>query len=66
MIAGEGFPTSIMLGPNTRAWRLDEVEAWLASRPMARKIVNPMSAEAKAKRAEVAAAKKAVRQKEAA
>jgi predicted DNA-binding transcriptional regulator AlpA len=41
MIEGENFPTGIMLGPNTRAWRLDLVEAWLAARPTARKIVNP-------------------------
>ena len=30
-----------MIGSNTRAWRVDEVEPWLASRPSARKAVPP-------------------------
>ena len=29
------FPDPIQLGPNTVAWRRDEVESWLASRPRA-------------------------------
>jgi predicted DNA-binding transcriptional regulator AlpA len=33
LIDREGFPVGIWLGSNTRAWRLDEVEAWLANRP---------------------------------
>ena len=37
LIETEGFPEGIMIGPNTRAWRLDDVEEWLASRPTARK-----------------------------
>jgi predicted DNA-binding transcriptional regulator AlpA len=48
MIAAENFPTGVMLGKNTRAWRLDEVEAWLATRPTARKIVNPRRAKEEA------------------
>ena len=32
-IKREGFPPGILLGPNTRAWPEDEIEAWLASRP---------------------------------
>lgn len=32
-----GFPPGQLLGPNTRAWREDEVEIWLASRPTAPK-----------------------------
>ena len=28
-----GFPAGVLLGPNTRAWRADEVEQWLAGRP---------------------------------
>lgn len=32
-IEQEGFPRGLMLGPNTRAWRESDVEAWLASRP---------------------------------
>jgi predicted DNA-binding transcriptional regulator AlpA len=32
-IEREGFPAGFNLGPNTRAWREADVEAWLASRP---------------------------------
>jgi Prophage CP4-57 regulatory protein (AlpA) len=28
-----GFPQPIALGKNRVAWRLDEIEAWIASRP---------------------------------
>ncbi len=28
-----GFPPGKLIGPNTRAWPEDEIEAWLASRP---------------------------------
>ena len=31
----EGFPPGRMVGPNTRAWTEDEIETWLASRPIA-------------------------------
>jgi predicted DNA-binding transcriptional regulator AlpA len=41
LIDVEGFPAGIMIGPNSRAWALHEVEAWLDARPSARKIVNP-------------------------
>jgi predicted DNA-binding transcriptional regulator AlpA len=34
-IRDQSFPPGIMLGGNTRAWREDEIEAWLASRPIA-------------------------------
>lgn len=44
LIDDEGFPIGTMIGPNSRAWRLDEVEAWLASRPSARKVVPPDAA----------------------
>ena len=30
-----GFPRPIALGANTLAWNLEEVQAWLASRPRA-------------------------------
>lgn len=33
-IKEHGFPRGVLLGPNTRAWREDEIEAWLASRPV--------------------------------
>jgi hypothetical protein len=29
----EGFPPGLMLGPNTRGWREEEINEWLASRP---------------------------------
>jgi hypothetical protein len=32
-IEGYGFPKPIALGANTLAWRLEEVENWVASRP---------------------------------
>src|SRR5262245_23056476 len=39
LIEEEGFPRGVMLSPNIRAWRLDEIEAWLATRPVERKPV---------------------------
>jgi hypothetical protein len=41
LIELEGFPTGVMLSPNTRAWGLDDVRAWLATRPTARKVMPP-------------------------
>jgi predicted DNA-binding transcriptional regulator AlpA len=41
LIDGGNFPPGMLIGRNTRAWRLDELEAWLASRPSARKAVPP-------------------------
>jgi hypothetical protein len=41
MIDTEDFPIGKMLSPNVRAWRLDEVEAWLAHRPTSRKVPPP-------------------------
>ncbi len=32
-IAKEGFPPGFMLGPNTRVWREDDIDAWLDCRP---------------------------------
>ena len=29
-----GFPKGVLLGPNTRAWSQDEIDAWLRSRPI--------------------------------
>ena len=34
-IDGQGFPPGFMLGPNSRAWPEDEVEAWRAARKAA-------------------------------
>jgi Prophage CP4-57 regulatory protein (AlpA) len=33
----QNFPPGVLLGGNTRAWREDEIEAWLTSRPVARR-----------------------------
>lgn len=37
MICDYDFPAGMLLGPNSRAWREDEIEQWLASRPSAPK-----------------------------
>ena len=33
LIREQGFPEGILIGPNSRAWPEDEVDAWVASRP---------------------------------
>ena len=35
-IEKQGFPPGQKIGPNTRAWTAESVEAWLASRPAAK------------------------------
>lgn len=40
LIDEDGFPLGVMIGRNTRAWPLEAVERWLASRPTARKEVH--------------------------
>jgi predicted DNA-binding transcriptional regulator AlpA len=35
----DGFPPGRMTGPNERTWTETEVEAWISSRPVARKPV---------------------------
>ena len=35
-IADHGFPPGVQLGPNSIAWREEEIEAWVASRQRAR------------------------------
>ena len=37
LIDDEGFPAGVLIGPNTRAWRLDTITEWLEARPTARK-----------------------------
>lgn len=37
LIDGHGFPAGKLITPNARAWDESEVDAWLASRPTARK-----------------------------
>jgi hypothetical protein len=49
LIDKHGFPPGHMLGPNTRVWdEEDELEPWLASRPIAGP--EPRGAAAKARR----------------
>jgi predicted DNA-binding transcriptional regulator AlpA len=31
-VQNHGFPPGVLLGPNSRAWREDDIEAWLAAR----------------------------------
>ena len=54
LIEDEGFPPGVLLSPNIRAWRLDEVEQWLATRPVERKPV-PYAWPEERKRAKAAA-----------
>jgi predicted DNA-binding transcriptional regulator AlpA len=41
LIDNNGFPPGFLLGRNTRVWVLDDVQAWIAARPIARKIMPP-------------------------
>jgi hypothetical protein len=36
-IAKFGFPPGRLIGPNARAWSEDEIESWIASRPVHKK-----------------------------
>jgi predicted DNA-binding transcriptional regulator AlpA len=38
-IKDHGFPPGFLLGPNSRAWTEDVVEAWLKARPVEREAV---------------------------
>ncbi len=37
LIDAQGFPPGRLLTPNARAWTEEEVDAWIANRPIARK-----------------------------
>jgi predicted DNA-binding transcriptional regulator AlpA len=37
VIDTQGFPTGRLVTPNSRAWDEEEVDAWVAARPTARK-----------------------------
>lgn len=41
LIDSDDFPPGFLLGRNIRVWRLEDVEAWIARRPTARKTVPP-------------------------
>jgi hypothetical protein len=45
LVDEQGFPPGILLGANSRAWKLAEVQTWLAGRPTARKIAARRRAE---------------------
>jgi predicted DNA-binding transcriptional regulator AlpA len=34
LIAEHGFPAGILLSPKVRVWRIEEIKAWLDSRPV--------------------------------
>jgi predicted DNA-binding transcriptional regulator AlpA len=36
LVANQGFPSGLYLGPNSRAWFEDEIDEWLAERPTTR------------------------------
>ncbi|MGO9701435.1 MAG: hypothetical protein ACLPKT_23945 [Methylocella sp.] len=55
LIDVEGFPPGRLISANLRAWTVDEVQAWLASRPVARKKVT-LPPSRRTKRKEAAAA----------
>jgi predicted DNA-binding transcriptional regulator AlpA len=42
LIDNQGFPPGVLITPNARAWDEGEVMAWVASRPVARKIASPL------------------------
>ncbi len=41
MVDQENFPAGVMLSANIRAWDVEQVRLWLASRPSERKVVAP-------------------------
>jgi hypothetical protein len=41
LIDDYGFPAGVMLSPNARAWKVEDVRAWLDGRPMERKAIAP-------------------------
>ena len=45
-IEQEDFPVGRYLGPNSRVWTCDEIEAWLAARPTPRRRQAEAAAEA--------------------
>ena len=40
LIDSQDFPPGVLITPNARAWNEDEVDAWIAARPAARKPSN--------------------------
>jgi hypothetical protein len=50
LIDNENFPPGVMIGRNTRAWRVTDIETWIASRPTARKVTPPGARNPRTKR----------------
>jgi predicted DNA-binding transcriptional regulator AlpA len=55
-IKNHGFPAGIMQGPNMRTWGEDEVEEWIANRPVKRNAPHNLPPPRKRKAAAPAAA----------
>jgi hypothetical protein len=47
LIRNNDFPSGVRLSSNVRAWLVDEVRAWCATRPVGQKIVSPRAREQK-------------------
>lgn len=47
-IANDGFPSGFLLGPNSRAWNEDDVEAWVIARQADNTALSAKSQAAKA------------------
>jgi hypothetical protein len=43
-IEKEGFPPGVLLGPNTRGWSKEQIEAWISGRPERREDPPPETA----------------------
>jgi predicted DNA-binding transcriptional regulator AlpA len=41
LIEDHNFPAGRLISPNARAWTVEEVMSWIASRPTERKVVKP-------------------------
>ena len=50
LVDKEGFPPGMMVGANTRIWRVDDIESWLATRSTARKATPPTARHPRTKR----------------
>ena len=50
LVDEQNFPPGVMVGDNTRVWRVTDIEAWLATRSTARKVTPPGARNPRAKR----------------
>jgi predicted DNA-binding transcriptional regulator AlpA len=56
LIDKQGFPPGIMTGRNTRVWRVNDIEEWIATRSTARKVTPQGARNPRAKRRAIAEA----------